>query len=350
MPRYRLRDIFVVMFVIAVLLAVLLPRIQRLREDSRRASCANNLKNLGLAIHNYHSAYRQSPSAMAGTAANEYRLSGLVALTPFLGEIPLWEEISNPFTAGALQFPAMGPSPTNQSYPPWSKQIWLLQCPTDAKLDRVSNPGFANTSYTFCIGDSVSNIHLSKSKNQSRGMFSPRGVITFRDVIDGLSHTIMAAEIGNARGRHKQGQFTVNSPPAILNRPIDCIKTLDPKSPKFYLADETLSALGRGGNWADGAAGHSLVNTILPPNSPSCGVTVTPTDGLFSAASYHPGGCHILMGDGAVRLISNTIDTGDLTVSPPTTVEDDQGNPINSPYGVWGAVGTRASTERFDGF
>ncbi len=147
------------------------------------------------------------------------------------------------------------------------------------------------------------------------------------------------------RGRRKLGQFVVDAQPLVLDRPIDCLKSLDPKLPSYYLPARTLSDLGRGCIWADGAAGHSLVQTILPPNGPSCAIHVTPSDGLFSAGSYHVGGSHILMGDGAVRFINETIDTGDLLASPPTLVATADGKPIPSPFGVWGAMGTRSSTE-----
>jgi hypothetical protein len=226
----------------------------------------------------------------------------------------------------------------------------MYRCPTSASLHSGSSLGFEKTNYTFCIGDSVKNIHDHKPLNQVRGMFSPRVVTTFADVTDGLSNTIMGGEIANAQGRRRRGQFIVDAPSSILDRPTDCLRTVDPKSPSYYLPDEKLSGLGRGGNWVDGAAGHSLVQTILPPNDPSCAISVTPSDGLFSAGSYHIGGGYVLMGDGAVQFINDSIDTGDLSAVPPATVATADGIPIESPYGIWGALGTRNSTEGDVGF
>lgn len=345
MPKFSLRDLLIGVFLIAVMLAVMLPMIQQAREAARRMSCSTNAKQVMLAIHNYESSFGQLPQAMGGTAGNGYRLSGLVPLVPFMESNSLWGEITNPLPVGTVLYPSMGPSPTDKRYPPWRANFLPYQCPTSVDFDGEAVSKFGRSNYTFCIGDIAKNIHRPKSMNQVRGTFSPRVVTRFRDITDGLSNTIAAAEIANRRGRHKQGQFVVDESPSVLDRPSDCLKLLDPKSPNYYSANKTLSLLGRGAIWADGAAGHALVNTILPPNSPSCGVSVTPSDGIFSAGSYHVGGCHVLMGDGAVRFMTESVDTGDLSASPPTTVLDSDSNPIQSPYGVWGAMGTRASEE-----
>lgn len=350
MPQFRLRDLLAAILLIAVLLAVLVPLIQRAREESRRMSCASTLKNIGLAIHNYHSAYKQLPLAMGGSAGNGYRISGLVGLVPFIGDQTLWDQLSGVATGTGIRFPESVPSPTDVDYAPWRTQLRYYQCPTDGNVARDPNRDFGRTNYTFCIGDGVKGIHDPKSLNLVRGMSSPRVVTKFADVTDGLSNTIMAGEVANARGRRRRGQFVVDAPSAFVDRPIDCLQTLDPNSSTLYSEQWTLSELGRGGNWADGAAGHSLFQTVLPPNGPSCAINPTPADGLFSAGSYHVGGCHVLMGDGAVQFINDVIDTGDLAAAPPAAVATDDGIPIESPYGVWGALGTRNSTEGDVGF
>ena len=104
-----------------------------------------------------------------------------------------------------------------------------------------------------------------------------------------------------------------------------------------------LSQLGRGGAFADGAGGYALVHTILPPNSPSCAIGMTdPLEGVFSAGSYHEDGCHVLMGDGAVIFITNSIDAGLASTPSP---RGPGGSSLPSPYGLWGFIGSRAGGE-----
>ncbi len=102
----------------------------------------------------------------------------------------------------------------------------------------------------------------------------------------------------------------------------------------------SVSKLGRGYSYADGTGGYGWVTTILPPNSPSCAIESTPLyEGVFSVASRHPGGAHIVLGDGAVIFITDTIDCGDPRQAPPSGLK------VASPYGIWGALGTRESGE-----
>ena len=100
---------------------------------------------------------------------------------------------------------------------------------------------------------------------------------------------------------------------------------------------------------ADGAGGYSLAHAILPPNAPSCAIGGSdPLSGVFSAGSYHAGGCHALFGDGAVIFITNQVDTGDTLAPSPTVNRVAGGVPIQSPYGVWGTLGTRDGSEMIE--
>ena len=89
-------------------------------------------------------------------------------------------------------------------------------------------------------------------------------------------------------------------------------------------------------------------NTVLPPNSPSCIPFGYPNDwdwGIFSASSYHPGGVHVLLGDNAIKFIPNTIDAGNPVNNMAPNFESQNGRVGRSPFGVWGALGTRNGTE-----
>ncbi len=339
---FTLRELFVVVTSVGILLAILVPAIRSASEASRRMSCSNNFKQIGIGIHNYHSAYKVIPAAMSGTAWNEFRLSGLVAMAPFLEASPFWETVANPMVVGGKDFPPMGPVPWESAYPPWAKDIATYRCPSDWR----TGPSLGRTNYTFSVGDRVRDLYSSTDRNEIRGMVGSVEYMKFRDVLDGLANTIMMTEIGSEHGQRIQGQFSTGHPALLADSPADCLKSVDPKTPMAYVNSATLNELGRGGAFADGSGGFSLVQTILPPNSPSCAIgNDGPFSGVFSAGSYHPGGCHVLMGDGAVIFMTNSIHSGDPKAPSPVFVRDPDGIAIGSPYGLWGELGTRAGHE-----
>ncbi|MDF1843849.1 MAG: DUF1559 domain-containing protein [Rubripirellula sp.] len=346
-----LLEVIGVIVIIGVALALLLPNVRNSREAALRMSCSNQLKQIGLALHNYHSAHKQLPSAMGGTSipkkgmSNAGRLSGLVSLLPFVEEQAAWEQVSQ-----SGEFPSMGPEPWDSRYAPWTQQINAYQCP----LTPPAPSKFGFTNYTFCIGDVAEQIH---QPSVVRGVFACGRNTRFKDIRDGLSNTVAMAEIGNISKRLISGQFVTGQPESFLTDP-GSTNSLCQGS--FYEDELPLSELGRGGCWADGAAGVSLFNTILPPNSPSLAVGgIEAVDGIYSAGSQHSDGAHVLMTDGAVVFITKTIDAGDPHQPPPTpndletddldtddldTGDLDTGD-LESPYGLWGAMGTANAGE-----
>ncbi|MCG8653275.1 MAG: DUF1559 domain-containing protein, partial [Pirellulales bacterium] len=304
---FSLKELLVVVTLFCIAFALLVPAIQAARESARKMSCSNNFKQIGFAIHNYHSTYRRCPAAMFGTQANQHRLSGLIALTPFIESSLYWDTVSNPRTEGGVHYPAMGPVPWDSGYQPWCKDYSTFRCPTDGR--RESKLG--RTNYAFAVGDKIAGLYQGDAVDDARGFFAPGIVLSFVDITDGMSNTIMMAEIATLRSRKLQGQFALNQSASLVDSPSQCDQVVDPLRPLHYDASVTLSRLGRGGAFADGAGGYSLVHNILPPNSPSCAIgKVDPLEGVFSAGSYHKDGCHVLMGDGAVIFITNFIEAG----------------------------------------
>ncbi len=181
---FTLVELLVVIAIIGVLVGLLLPAVQAAREAARRMSCSNNFKQLGLALHNYHSAYDQIPMHGAGTESpggvpvplgnanatdnwwtsygncNAWRLSALVGMTPFMEQQAIWEQISNPSLIDATNptttfttpWPAMGPVPDTARYVPWVTEIPTLRCPSDPG---VGLPALGRTNYAMCMGDSM---------------------------------------------------------------------------------------------------------------------------------------------------------------------------------------------------
>jgi hypothetical protein len=257
--------------IIGLLILLVIPAVRTPRTAARRMSCGNNLKQLGLAILSYEGTHGHLPPAMGGTGrgraphlGNANRLSGLVALLPFMEQEALWELISAPSEADGVAYPAMGPEPSFAQYQPWQIKIEILYCPSDAKPDATE---FGTTSYGFSIGDQARNIHQPTAL---RGAFGGSMTSTLDEITDGMSNTLAMIEFGAPSRRRVAGQFATFQPASILDRPSQCRDTVNSRKPNFYISSVKLGTPGRGGRWADGAAGVGLINTILPPNSPSC--------------------------------------------------------------------------------
>ncbi|WDI44861.1 DUF1559 domain-containing protein [Bremerella sp. P1] len=340
-PRgFSLKELLVVVFIISAGLFLLLPALNRGHRPAYRMMCVNNLKQLILAIHNYHDVNGHLPSAMAGTGTggNEGRLSGAVDLLPMMEQSALYEVIQRGDPAAGV--PPGGPVPWDRSYQPWQIRLEILNCPTA----EITSQHFQPTNYAFCIGDVAKDIHQLP---KLRGAFAPGLVATFPDITDGTSYTIAMAEIGTANQRAVQGQYAIDLPPNILDDPGIGLRTVS-NNQQTYLSQVQLHKYGRGYNWADGAAGPGLVNTILPPNGPSCAVSGEGVvDGIYSAGSYHRGGANVAFCDGSVRFIPDTIDCGNVSAAPPT-VDDYAEQPFASPFGVWGALGSINGQEQIE--
>lgn len=342
---FTLVHLFVLIGVICLVLAFVVPAIQQAREAARQMSCHNNMRALGLTLHNYHDTFRHLPAVLGGTnlpggplASNLGRRSGMVELIPYIEASPLYSQIEDRLTTAKATYPPHGPAPWIADYPPWRLKHDSFKCPS-AEWEPSE---LGQTNYAFCIGDLARDIHQPA---KLRGVFGGGLTCSFDDVTDGVSNTILMGEIGTRQGRAIVGQYAINVSADILDNP--SLHTQYRAAPQSgqYAKVFSLSKYGRGGRWADGSAGDSQFNTILPPNSPSCAVDGDEAvDGLYSLGSFHSGGAHIVLADGSVRFVANGVDCGDLT-QPTLTTEQMSGEAVASPYGVWGALGTMASGE-----
>ncbi|MEM6363865.1 MAG: DUF1559 domain-containing protein [Planctomycetota bacterium] len=393
---FTLVELLVVIAIIGVLIALLLPAVQAAREAARRMSCGNNIKQIGIGLHNYHTAFGQLPIhgtgptnendntagaawASDGTGFTRLELSFLVGLLPYVEQQSIWEQVRNPLIeTDGDRWPAFGPRPFQGNYPPWATEIPTFRCPSDPG---VGLPALGRTNYAACTGDSFYDAEegvtvwntgamrweyesdsraMRRARCGLRGAFVSRKSMQFRDITDGLSNTIAVGEIATGLGDRDIRSIGFTSPPKggffqIADNPNRCneLGVIDADRPTFWNA--TANVYGpvseRGFRWADFHSLQTQFNTILGPNSEICLVGHSDTYGVAPPSSRHPGGCHILMADGAVKFISDSIESGDPTipcvycealaggVDSPTPV----GSP--SPYGLWGALGTRASGE-----
>ena len=393
---FTLVELLVVIAIIGILVGLLLPAVQAAREAARRMSCSNNFKQIGLAIHNYHSAYKNLPTQSTGTyflgsnatpgpnlqKHNRFRQSWLIGITPFMEQQGLWDTISSPNDFkkdGTLDLQAMGPEPWNTNYEPWMTQIPMIRCPSDPG---ISPPGMARTNYAANIGDSTDWVnwgfwrwqnntwnqgHIAQANASNRGFFYNRKTTKFRDVLDGLSNTIAAAEIATGLGDRdiRTDPYYGIGWNAIHNNPSSCADNgtlIDPNRPKFWDPSVGNTNPGlrnnnwkRGFRWADSVPVYTSITTILPPNREVCmGGGGDFDTGVEPPSSRHQGGAHVLMGDGAVIFITDSVEAGDsrhpvvringaINTQYPGSVAGSK-----SPYGLWGALGTRANGETIE--
>lgn len=342
---FTLVELLVVIAIIGILIALLLPAVQAAREAARRSSCGNNMKQLGLAIHNYHDTYDAMPYLSVQAAYGNQFVSGLVGLLPFVEQGALYDQIKLPNTFGGVAYPAYDQyrppafPHRGDEYLPWGAMIPAYLCPSDPGMAERSASAQGRNNYCFSVGDWTPRVY----DNTSRGAFACRDTYNFRAITDGLSNTIAMGErcLGTAGGQRVKGGGVPNQAVALNdlptgNSPIVCMGTLGTGG--MYRSGLSYSAYRGGAFWAAGFPSTTMINTILPPNGPTCSRT---TDGaeqmLVPPTSYHPGGAMLLWCDGAVSFISETVDTGNLAL-PSVTAGP-------SPYGVWGAMGSKDGME-----
>ncbi|RMG04992.1 MAG: DUF1559 domain-containing protein [Planctomycetota bacterium] len=351
---FTLVELLVVIAIIGILIALLLPAVQAAREAARRSQCTNNLKQLGLALHNYHDTNGAFPCMSGGTHGpgsnpmhNSRRLSGFVSLLSFMEQRALYDKIASQWDSngdGTPDWPAYGPRPWNSNYPGWRYEVAQIEsflCPSDGVSKRKIGP-FGHRSYAMSVGDSIQGNHGGK---RTRGLFDRYRYRRFADVIDGTSNTAAFSErtTGDRGARLIRGNIAGNLGSGIRDNPTLCMATLGPNS-QYATGVDVLTAnvaknttRASGLRYQDGQPLWSAFTTVLPPNAPSCTVDnyAGTKWGIWTPTSNHPGGVNVCMADGSVHFIKETIDTGNLAAA-----EGARQGRTDSPYGVWGALGT----------
>jgi len=334
---FTLIELLVVIAIIAVLIGLLLPAVQAAREAARRAQCTNNLKQLGLAMHNYHDAHNTFPMGMSMSWSSGYgRLqdwtnwSAHSLLLPYLEQSPLYNAAN--FSQSCCYADSIADSKNSTVY---LTRIAGFLCPSDAQAG-VSNIN----NYKGSIGTTVIG-----NWPPMNGLFSmsdyygaSRPTFGIRDATDGASNTIAFGEMlvgvagrgntyrgngvntggSNPFGKPASGTDVQQKPLAEFNAALAECNTawqaLPPGSTNGQGMKEYIGEL-----WALGERAYTLFNTVIPPNSKqypwgNCkvigGKGSAPGEATFSkASSNHPGGCNFTFGDGSVKFLKDTINT-----------------------------------------
>ena len=349
---FTLIELLVVIAIIAVLIALLLPAVQQARESARRTQCKNNLKQLGLAVFNYHDTFNLFPfNSMINGGPGGQRQSGFVAMLPYIDQAPLYNLGQNGTTAASRNGTT---AYFNNNWVPWDTnhvvpctKLPALLCPSDGDSN-VQSPLWG-TNYGMSRGDTIWENTPSWNGNGGRGlrgMFvggqGASGTRSVRDVTDGLSNTIAMAEMIKAKPGAltiKNGAISYAFDQATLRvNPAICLTDLTTTAPPGTI---TPPRQWRGLRWADGNPIFTGFTTILGPNKVNCmsNNNGDSGDGIWDPSSLHTGGVQVLMGDGTVRFISENINAGNPTLTNPSG--GGSGAPSGpSVYGVWGALGS----------
>ncbi|MCC9642821.1 DUF1559 domain-containing protein [Rhodopirellula sp. JC740] len=327
---FTLVELLVVIAIIGVLVGLLLPAVQAAREAARRMQCGNNLKQIGLACHNYQSAYKRfPPSAIVDLSVNSTGNNGSWGvhgrILPFLEQGNVYENVDL----------SLG----------WDNQdvihelkIPVYACPSDPGTDQErvfsdNRPTLYPTTYGFNFGRWF--VFDPTTRKAGDGMFAPNQFYDFRDCLDGSSNTLLTGEV------KAWTPYQRNGGPSTTTMPVTQVdaEAIVASGAQFKNTGHT--------EWPDGRVHHTGFTVAMPPNSAvhyetggqlyeemdfnswqegKNGQSGSPTYAIITSRSHHIGMVHVARVDGSVTSITDSVNRE-----------------------IWHALGTRAGREVIDG-
>lgn len=306
---FTIIELLVVITVMAILVALLLPAVQQVREASRKTNCLSNLKQLGIALHNYHDVHRVLPFGVGHDNDNgpgsrgtldDRRYSCHSQLLPFLEQAPTYDALDfnvapfHPYISAETG--PNGEIGINGSAA--TVKVPAFVCPSD--LDRMPFVWGTNN-YRTCNGDTWSG-------RQGNGMFGQISSVRFGSVSDGLSHTAMVSERckGTGSPNDLDPLSDVYDIDNLWNE--DDFREACGSLPTSDPASYTSRDYDSGQTWLEGNMNWTRYNHMLTPNRQSCKNRTTWDGVAMTASSRHHQGVNLLLGDGAARFISDAVD------------------------------------------
>ena len=331
---FTLIELLVVIAIIAVLIALLLPAVQAAREAARRAQCTNNLKQIGLALHNYHSVHDTFPlgasSGMYDLSRNynvKQNMSTHALMLPFLEQKNVYDSIN--FSFGCED--ALGTWAYVVNATGTNAQINGFICPSDPNGGKPDHNNTTNTNnYYASVGTTMNFSAITDAMLNTKSLVWPStGLFTFHTsyglaaCTDGSSNTIAFSEavVGNQQLQFGQRHIGFNSvgglvPSLLFNafdNPVLANAGLQACSNVWSTRGGGNLDTQRGENWAHGCLAMTMFNTVATPNlyqddwTHCSAIGSTARSALSNSDSYHPGGVNSLMADGSVRFFKDTI-------------------------------------------
>jgi prepilin-type N-terminal cleavage/methylation domain-containing protein len=292
---FTLIELLVVIAIIAILIALLLPAVQKTREAARRSQCKNNLKQLGIALHNYEASHRCMPMGRVGFPMVFSAHAQLLAYVDGTNLRRIIDFKTAPTFCNpcAMLFPNDIAARTS---------VPLFLCPSD--LGRVPGSVFGSLNYPACVGSGVG---PSASIKTGDGVMFSGSSIRFADVKDGLSMTIAFSE--STLGPGNKPSSPAGGPALVPNGEVLELTGATVTTDASCVPSGTAVWSGlRGDKWMNGHFGDTLLTNYYPPNAKQsdCG-NASHNFAQTASRSYHLGGVHAALCDGGVRFISNSI-------------------------------------------
>ncbi|MDR2169066.1 MAG: DUF1559 domain-containing protein [Planctomycetaceae bacterium] len=362
---FTLVELLVVVAIIALLIALLLPAVQSAREASRRSACSNNLRQLGLAVHNFHDANNESlPSSCSNGSESDWNNSQrphclwsyAAFLLPFIEMEGLYDKVK-------LDYELRDGVKSNVA----TNYVSVFSCPSDdiaGNVTRIANSvQWKGINYVSCDGD-FSYRYNKSGPEQSRGALTYRGDSSLNAIVDGTSNTILFSErcitssVNDGAYRELLSAVVIETAAAPNNAtyyntadgfvnasPNACSTTTKRKKNKYTSNIVSNVDGGCGVPWSSGLTISTHFNTILPPNNPSCTARNDIGDPMIlPPTSMHSSGVNSAMCDGSVQFINISINALSAGILPQNARPKTSGA---SDFGVWGALGTKAGEEVF---
>jgi prepilin-type N-terminal cleavage/methylation domain-containing protein/prepilin-type processing-associated H-X9-DG protein len=281
-PRraFTLIEMLVVVAIIAVLVGLLLPAVQKVREAAARLRCQNNLKQVGLALHNYHDANgRLPPGGFAGTTGSSYTVGFHVLILPYLEQGPMFAGFrTNELYDSAANAPFFRVRVGVYLCPSFPQQFSLFSTETDGYVAHYHGVAGPNDGAAGPYREDAPGPSPTQGRFATQGLLYRASAVRFADAADGLSNTFLAGETA-----YKQGATQPTNGHRVWSRGCDTSSCTSVRNLANGLGTTPFSYGGSSGNFND-----------------------------MSFGSSHPGGTNFLLGDGSVRLVRENTALGAL--------------------------------------